>query len=115
MTGDISEAERRRRLLQKELEDFTGHPVFFQAPSSPGVKPQLKLTYPCTVYSLSDIYVRHADNKAYFAQRRYQLTYITKNPGDALIDEFVNRFEQITFSRHFTSDNLNHYIYELYY
>jgi hypothetical protein len=111
MPKNVSQAESRRLLLHQELLDFTGHPAFFQAPSSPS--PVLK--YPCTVYSLSDIYSLRADDQNYKNQRRYQLTYITKDPTDPLIDEFVDHFKMINFSRHFTSDNLNHYIYDLYY
>lgn len=103
--------ESRRLLLQKDLEDFTKHPVFFQPPTSPNAH----LTYPCTIYSLSDIYSLRADNRNYKNQRRYQLTYITKSPADPLIDEFIEHFTMIRFSRYFTSDNLNHYIYDLYY
>lgn len=111
MPNVISEAERRRRLLQEDLEDFTGHAVFFQPPSSPGAG----LTYPCTVYQLSDIYTVKADDMNYKGMRRYQLTYVTKDPADPLIDDFITHFSMISFSRHFTSDNLNHYIYDLYY
>lgn len=106
-----SQAESRRLLLHQDLLGFTGHPAFFQAPTSPS--PVLR--YPCTVYSLSDIYSVNADDMNYKNQRRYQLTYITKSPADPLIDEFLTHFKMIRFSRHFTSDNLNHYIYDLYY
>lgn len=112
MPNTPSQAESRRLLLQKDLEDFTGHAVYFQAPSSPS---NVKLSFPCTVYSLSDLYTLRADDMNYKTQRRYQLTYITKTPADPLIDEFITHFRQIRFSRHFTSDNLNHYIYDLYY
>lgn len=108
---EVSNAEARRLILQKNLEDFTGRPVYFQAPTSPTVK----LQYPCTVYSLSDIYANSADDMNYKAVRRYQVTYMTKSPADSLIDEFITHFRQISFSRHFTSDGLNHYIYDLYF
>ena len=112
MPNTPSKAESRRLLLQKELEDLTGHDVYFQPPSSPS---NVIRSYPCTIYTLSDIYSLRADDRNYKNQRRYQVTYITKTPADPLIDEFVEHFRQIRFSRHFTSDNLNHYIYDLYY
>lgn len=112
MPAVISEAERRRRLLHNDILDFTKHPAFFQPPSSPGAG----LTYPCTVYTLSDIFTNSADDTSnYKAIRRYQVTYVTKDPTDPLIDGFLEHFQMISFSRHFTSDGLNHYIYDLYY
>jgi hypothetical protein len=108
---EVSNAEARRLILHNDLLDFTGRPAYFQAPTSPTVK----LQYPCTVYQLSDIYANSADDMNYKAVRRYQVTYITKNPADPLIDEFITHFRQINFSRHFTSDGLNHYIYDLYF
>ena len=109
--SEVSKAEARRLILHKKILDFTGHPAYFQPPTSPTVK----LQYPCTVYQLSDIYANSADDMNYKAVRRYQVTYITKSPADPLIDEFITEFSQINFSRHFTSDGLNHYIYDLYF
>lgn len=111
MADDISVAERRRRNLHKDLLAFTGHPAFFQPPTSPNAN----LTYPCTIYKLSTIYTDSADDMNYRATRRYQLTYITKDPADPLIDKFLEHYQMISMSNHFTSDGLNHYIYDLYY
>lgn len=108
---EVSNAEARRLILHNKILDFTGHPAYFQPPTSPTVK----LQYPCTVYQLSDIYANSADDMNYKAVRRYQVTYITKSPADPLIDKFITEFSQISFSRHFTSDGLNHYIYDLYF
>lgn len=113
MPDDISVVERRRRELHQKILDFTGRPAYFVAPSSPTTS--IKLEYPCTVYSLSNIQTTYADNKTYIAPRRYQITYITKNAADPLIDLWLHHFEMIRFNRHFTSDNLNHYIYDLSY
>lgn len=109
--SEVSNAEARRLILHKKILDFTGHPAYFQPPTSPTVK----LQYPCTVYQLSDIYANSADDMNYKAVRRYQVTYITKTPADPLIDKFITEFSQINFSRHFTSDGLNNYIYDLYF
>lgn len=111
MADNVSKAESRRLLLHQDLLDFTGHPAFFQKPG----EPTPRLTYPCTVYSLARIDKINANDNNYVCWRRYQLTYITKSPADPLIDEFMTHFQQIDFSRHFTSDNLNHYIYDLTY
>jgi hypothetical protein len=111
MNESSNKAKSRRLNLHQELLDFTGRPAYFQPPTSPTIK----LQYPCTIYNLSDVYTNSADDQNYRAIRRYQVTYITKDPDDALIDEFLLHFKSISFSRHFTSDGLNHYIYDLYY
>lgn len=113
MPNELSQAERRRRLLHQKILDFTGRPAYFVAPSSPTAS--FKMEYPCTVYTLSDIQSDHADDRNYKSTRRYQLTYITKDAADHLIDDWLEHFQMINFSRHFTSDNLNHYIYDLYF
>lgn len=105
----MSTPESRRQNLQHELEEFTGRPVFFQPLSN------VRLSYPCTIYKLNGIYVNQANDMNYKASRRYQITYITKNAADPLINEFITKFKMITFSNHFTSDNLHHYIYDIYY
>lgn len=109
--AEVSLAERRRRLLHAKIKGITGHEAYFQPPTSPTVK----LKYPCTVYNLANIYTDQADDMNYKATRRYSLTYITKDPGDEWIDRFLTEFEMISFSRHFTSDGLNHYIFDLYF
>ena len=112
MSDRITNAERRRRILHQEILDFTGHPAYFQPPSTPN---KAILTYPCTVYNLDAMPVNQADDMNYTVMRRYQITYITKDPADPLIDEFLEHFRNISFNRHFTSDNLNHYIYSILY
>lgn len=100
----------RRLNLQKEFEEILGTKnVYFQPP------PSIKLKFPCIVYNLSTLMKLSADNKTYKLHDRYQVTYITKDPDDTLIEDLMYKFELISFSRHFTSDNLNHYIYDLYY
>lgn len=104
-----SDAEVRRLLLHNDILEFTGHAAFYQPP------PSVKLTYPCTIYNLNSIYVNSADDMSYKKMRRYQLTYITKDPTDPLVDKFLEHFKMISFSRPFVSDNLYHYVYDLYY
>lgn len=95
--------------LQTELEALPVEKVYFQPPES------VKLQYDCIVYNLSTIESWKANNQSYYNEREYQLTLITKNPDNPLIDLLLNSFEKISFLRHFTSANLNHYVYRLYY
>lgn len=96
--------------LQKDLEDLLGtRNVYFQPPAS------VKLNYPCIIYELSNEFVAHADDKRYARKKMYDVTIIDKNPDTKIPDEMADRFEYCSLNRFFTSDNLNHYVYQLYY
>ena len=101
---------RTRESLQKKLEDLLKtRNVYFQPPEG------FKMKYPCITYNLNSLGVRHADNKAYFMMNRYDLTIIDKDPNSPIIRKLMNEFELISFDRTFINDNLNHFIFTLYY
>lgn len=82
--------------------------VYFQPPET------LKLSYPCVVYRLSSIDHQYADNKTYIGKRRYEVTLITKDPDDGLVQKIIDSFELCKFDRFFTSNNLNHNVFNIY-
>ena len=82
--------------------------VYFQPPES------IKMKYPAIVYSLNDISNSHGDNLPYMQSVSYSVTVIDKNP-DSNIAETVSKLPRCRFNRHFISDNLNHYVFTLYY
>lgn len=99
-----------RLFLDEELRSLIESTnVYFQPPAS------ICLKYPCIVYQLSDILTTFANNKLYKSHRRWQITYITPDPDDSMVEKMLRHFPMCTFSRHFTSDRLNHYIFDLYY
>lgn len=81
--------------------------VYFQPPGGH------RLTYPCIIYSLSDIDVRHADNQWYTMHDAYSVTYITRDPDDPVIHELA-KLPMCRLNRPFSSDNLHHYEYTIY-
>lgn len=81
---------------------------YFQPPES------IKMTYPAIVYILDDVNNTFADDSVYASRRKYQVTLITKNPDDSCIDALA-AFATSRFVRYTTQDNLNHYVYEIYY
>ena len=96
--------------LQSELEMLLGSDhVYFQPPSSVMIK------YPCIIFNLSNVNDRRADNMAYHLNNCYEVTYIDKNPDNELKTEIIEHFQRCRFNRFFTNDNLNHYVYTLYY
>ena len=82
--------------------------VYFQPPES------VKLKYPAIVYALDDFESRHANDSIYNLRRRYSVTLITEDPDSSTIGELAY-LEMCRFTRHYKSDNLNHYVFELYY
>lgn len=100
----------RRLSLHKEFETLLGNKnCYYQPPES------LKLKFDCIIYNLSAANIDRADNKVYLFTRRYNVTFITKNPDNPIIEELPKRFEHCVLNNFFTSDNLNHYNYTLFY
>lgn len=82
--------------------------VYFQPPET------IKMTYPCIVYERSANDTKFADNAPYKTMRRYTVTAIDKNPDSELPD----KLGELSFSRmnrFFTANNLNHYVFNIYY
>lgn len=96
--------ESRQRLHQKLLE-MTDR-VYFQPPEN------VRLEYPCIVYSRVQMDTKHADNKPYSRTKRYNVTIIDRDP-DSPLPDMVGDLPGSSFVTHFTNDNLNHDIYNI--
>lgn len=101
--------QNRRYELHKKLVDILGsNNCYFQPPED------LALAYPCIIYKLDSVDVKHADNKLYRATKRYSVTIIDEDPDTAIPDK-VAEFPLCSFDRSYTADELNHYVYKIYY
>lgn len=95
--------------LQTLLETLLGtRNVYFQPPEN------VKLNYPCIIYSRNYSDTSFANNKPYQFQTKYQVLVIDKNPDSEILKK-VAMLPMCIFNRHYTSDNLNHDVYNLYY
>lgn len=95
--------------LQLLLENLLGsRNVYFQPPES------VKMKYPAIVYALEDIDNAYADNGVYSSYRKYSVAVIDEDPDSPFIDT-VAALPTCRFNRHYTSDNLNHWVYSLYF
>ena len=95
--------------LQAELEELLGsRNVYFQPPAS------VRINYPAIVYTRSDIDNTFADDSVYMQSHFYEVTVIDEDP-DSKIVETVSKLPTCRFSRHFTSENLNHDTFIIYY
>lgn len=82
--------------------------AYFQPPES------LTMQYPCIVYRRDDARTIFANNKPYRNKQRYQVTVMDEDP-DSLIPAAVAALPLCAFDRHFTVDQLNHDVYNLYF
>jgi hypothetical protein len=95
--------------LHTLLESILGSTnVYFQPPES------ISLKYPCIIYNRDYIKTEYANNSPYTLGKRYSVTVIDKNP-DSVIPDKIAAMPKCTFERHFTADNLNHDIFNLYF
>lgn len=82
--------------------------VYFQPPES------VKMIYPCIVYTLDTINTRYANNGPYKHKKAYAVTVIDRDP-DSLIPDKIGELPLSSFTRNFKNDNLNHFVYRLYF
>ena len=95
--------------LQTKLETLLGNQnVYYQPPTS------VRMNYPAIVYSRSNIENRHADDDVYMQAYFYEVIVIDEDP-DSEVVENISKLPGCRFDRHYTSDNLNHDVFTLYY
>lgn len=82
--------------------------VYFQPNES------VKMKYPAIVYSRDDIENAYANNGVYMRSPAYQLIVIDPDPDSEIVDR-ISQLPKCTFDRHYTSDNLNHDAFTIYY
>lgn len=90
------------------VELTNGGNVYFQSPSD------LQMEYPCIRYHFDDDKVDHADNLPYFRIKRYSVAVIDRNP-DSLIPDKVAQLPLCSFDRFYVAENLNHFLFKLFF
>ncbi len=99
----------KRLQLQAILETTLGsRNVYFQPPEN------VKLIYPCIIYSRTNDKTQFANDKIYHHRVRYTVMIIDKNP-DSLLPQKVAALPLCSFERYYTAENLNHDVYNIYY
>jgi len=98
-----------REELQYKLEEILGsRNVYYQPPESK------KINYPAIIYKRNDIGNVHANNRVYSQRFSYQLTVITELPDHPVIFA-LSKMRYCSFNSFYVADNLNHYVFTLYY
>jgi len=98
---------RTQSELQTLLLTITQN-VYFQPPATVVMK------YPCIVYHRDDIDTKYSNDKPYSNTVRYLVTVIDSNPNSNIIEKML-LLKLCNFERHYTKDNLNHDVFNLYY
>ena len=101
--------DRRLELHEKLCEILGSRNVYVQPPET------VKLQYPCIIYSLSNIDVKHADDKIYTHRNRYMVMVVCKSPDDKTHENLMYELPYCSFDRAYAADNLNHRVLTLYY
>ena len=99
----------RRAELGKIFREILGNGnVYFQPPSN------TQMRYPAIRYERSEMAVKHADNGTYNRRIRYMVTVIDSNPDSEIVNR-VSMLPYCYFDRHYSQDNLNHDVFEIYF
>ena len=96
-----------RKGLSDMLHAICDH-VYFQPPES------VKLIYPCIIYEIRSGDTVYANDLPYRFDYSYNITVIDPDP-DSEIPLEVAKLPMCKMDRFFTSDNLNHYAFTMYY
>ena len=103
-------ATRKKNRLELDaiLREILGSGnIYFQPPES------VKMKYPAIVYQLNDINQEYADNLPYIQSLSYTVTVIDKDP-DSELPMKIAKLPKCQYDRHYSSNNLNHYVFVLY-
>lgn len=95
--------------LQTLLESVLGsRNVYYQPPAS------VRMNYPAIVYFRSDIENDFANDLVYIQSRAYEVIVIDEDPDSNIVMR-VSQLPMCRYDRHYTSDNLNHDVFTLYF
>ena len=101
--------DRRIELHDKLIDILGNRNVYFQPPAS------VQLSYPCVIYNLGIGDIKRADNSVYAYTNSYEITFIYKKPNMDILEQMLRSFSMCSVSRVYVADNLNHYVFNVYY
>lgn len=100
---------RSREGLDSILVELVGEDhVYFQPPENS------RIQCPCIIYALDHRHFVYADNSPYNTTKRYQVTYISKNPDDDIPDK-LSKLPMTRFDRRYVVDKLYHDVFTIFY
>lgn len=103
---------RRLQLHEEFCEILESRNAYFQPPAS------VHLNYDpkgCIVYKIAKRDAIRADDIRYIGLTAYDVTFITRDPDSTIPDLLMASFLHIEHQRTYTSENLHHDLFRLYY
>lgn len=95
-------------ILETQEEPVERSRVYFQPPAN------VQMSFPCIVYRRDAAETLFAGNNPYRFTKRYEVTVIDRDP-DTEIPDRVAALPMCLLNRTFAADNLNHYVFTLYF
>lgn len=101
--------EQKRLALHEFLCGVLGDRNCYYSPPA-GVD----LNYPCIKYDLTNPSEVYADNIPYLTTLQWSVTIIDEDPDSPIASRFFS-IPKCSFDRKFSSDDLNHFVFSLYF
>lgn len=83
--------------------------VYFQPPEG------FRMNYPCIKYNMDNKWTLHADDLKYAGKTRYTVTLIDYDPESEAFNNALEALPYSSFDRPYAAENLNHFVYTIYY
>lgn len=97
----------RLDLHEKLCEILGSRNVYFQPPES------VRLSYPCIIYSRSNVGIQYADGITYCSANMYSVRLVYADP-DSDLPEKILMLPHCSFDRHYKAEEMNHDVFNLY-
>lgn len=99
----------KRLKISAKLHEISGIKNVYFAPETKG-----NMEYPCIRYDLSDRNADFADDDRYIKRSVYNVTYITRNPSDAIsVCDKIESYRYTNYVRTYVNDGLYHFLYTI--
>lgn len=98
----------RLNLHEELCEKLGSRNVYYQPPST------IRMKFPAIVYFRKNIENVHANDGVYGQRDSYEITVIDEDPESEVV-RAISTMSCCSYDRHFTSDNLHHDVFTLYY
>lgn len=100
--------QKRLKLHEFLCKIIESRNCYYSPPAS------IEMSYPCVVYDLSDPKTKYADNISYLTFLRWTVTVIDEDPDSKIASRFFD-IPKCTLNSKFESDDLNHFVFSLYF
>lgn len=96
-------------LLRTLMPEGAEENVYFQPPEN------LTMEYPCIRYNIGFAESSFADNNPHRYTERFQITIIDEDPDTTIRQRLVETLPMCSFNRWYPADDLNHYVYNVFF